>query len=177
MRVVDVQPVHDDCWRGVPTILVRRVEGVAGAEEACGCGRGTEEREQRVARGKPAGAYVGTGRRAGSLVLAGRCGLWGRGGREAALRMLSVALVMWEELGRGRGHTPPVTLPKIGGGHCGELVIRQKHSCHVVAEAHLPTVVRAMGREWRSADGCRDAQECRGKGKFSGSRVWTCISV
>eukprot|EP00964_Phaeocystis_antarctica_P011905 scaffold6568_cov60-Phaeocystis_antarctica.AAC.4 len=34
-----------------------------------------------------------------------------------------------------------------------------------------------MGREWRIADGCRDAQECRGKGKFSGSRVWTWISV
>eukprot|EP00964_Phaeocystis_antarctica_P099985 scaffold65719_cov65-Phaeocystis_antarctica.AAC.3 len=32
-------------------------------------------------------------------------GLWGRGGREAAPRMLSVALVMWGELGRGRGHT------------------------------------------------------------------------
>eukprot|EP00964_Phaeocystis_antarctica_P010708 scaffold5892_cov56-Phaeocystis_antarctica.AAC.3 len=68
-------------------------------------------------------------------------GLWGRGGREAAKRVLGVALVMWGELGRGGG-TPPVTLRKIGGGHCEELLLRQKHSGHVVAEAHL-TVVRA----------------------------------
>ena len=64
-------------------------------------------------------------------------GLWGRGGGEAAPRMLSVALVMWRELGRGRGHTPRVTLRNIGGGHCEELLLRQKHSGHVVAEAHL----------------------------------------
>eukprot|EP00964_Phaeocystis_antarctica_P117464 scaffold81290_cov59-Phaeocystis_antarctica.AAC.2 len=34
MRVVDIQPVHDDCLRGVATVLVGLVEGVAGAEEA-----------------------------------------------------------------------------------------------------------------------------------------------
>ena len=62
---------------------------------------------------------------------------------------------------RGQGHTPPVTLRKIGGGHCEELVLRKKHSGHVVAEDHL-TVVRAMGREWQSADGCGYVQvQCR----------------
>ena len=62
---------------------------------------------------------------------------------------------------RGRGHTPPVTLRKIGGGHCEELVLRKKYSGHVVAEDHL-TVVRAMGREWQSADGCGYVQvQCR----------------
>ena len=71
--------------------------------------------------------------------------------------MLGVALVMWGELGR-EGGTPPVTHRKIGGGHCEELVLRQKHSGHVVVEAHL-TVVRAVGRESRSAQiRCRDAQ-------------------
>ena len=47
---------------------------------------------------------------------------------------------------RGQGHTPPVTLRKIGGGHCEELVLWQTHSGHIVSEAHL-TVVRAMGWE------------------------------
>ena len=47
---------------------------------------------------------------------------------------------------RGQGHTPPVTLRKIGGGHCQELVIRQDHSGQIVSEADL-TVVRAIGRE------------------------------
>eukprot|EP00964_Phaeocystis_antarctica_P104797 scaffold69891_cov61-Phaeocystis_antarctica.AAC.3 len=83
---------------------------------------------------------------------------------KAAPRMLSVALVMWGELGRGWGHTPRVTLRNIGGGHCEELLLRQKHSGHVVAEAHL-TVVRAVGRELRKADGSRDEQSAaRGGG-------------
>ena len=47
---------------------------------------------------------------------------------------------------RGQGHTPPVTLRKIGEGHCEELVLWQTHSGHIVSEAHL-TVVRAMGWE------------------------------
>ena len=76
---------------------------------------------------------------------------------KAAPRMLSVVLLMWGELGRGWGHTPRVTLRNIGGGHCEELLLRQKHSGHVVAEAHL-TVVRAVGRELRKADGSRDEQ-------------------
>ena len=125
MRVVYVQPVHDDCSRGVAMVLVRLVEGVAGAEEACDCGRGTEERERRVARGKPAGVH---GRKVD-------CGdereVW-----EAAPRVLGVALVFWR-VRTGQGHTPPVTLRKICGGHCEELVLRQKHIGHFVAEAHL----------------------------------------
>ena len=66
-------------------------------------------------------------------------------GDEAVEKQLGVALVMWGELGR-QGHTPPVTLRKIGGGHCQELVIRQDHSGQIVSEADL-TVVRAIGRE------------------------------
>ena len=41
------------------------------------------------------------------------------------------------------------------------------------------TVVRAVqGREHGEVQmGADDAQECRGKGKFSGSSVWKCISA
>ena len=90
-------------------------------------------------------------------------GLWGRGGREAAPRMLSVALVMWGELGRGRGHTPLVILRRIGEGRCEELVVRQKHSGHVVAEAHL-TVVRAMVRGNKSTNVGAEMRKCRDEG-------------
>ena len=69
----------------------------------------------------------------------------------------ALVLVIWGKLGRGRGHTPLVTLRKIGRGRREELM-RQNHSGHVVVEAHL-TVVRAVGRESRSAQiRCRDAQ-------------------
>ena len=76
---------------------------------------------------------------------------------------------------RGQGHTPPVTLRKIGGGHCEELVLRQKHSCHVILEAHLTGVRRWVGNG--EVQMGAEMRKCRGKGKFSGSRVCGCISV
>ena len=48
----------------------------------------------------------------------------------------ALVLVIWGKLGRGRGHTPLVTLRKIGRGRREELM-RQNHSGHVVVEAHL----------------------------------------
>ena len=71
----------------------------------------------------------------------------------------------WGELGRGRGHTPLVTLRKIGGGSCEELALRQIHSGHVVAEAHL-TVVRAMGRRNGEVQIGAEMRKCRGNAFF-----------
>eukprot|EP00964_Phaeocystis_antarctica_P077890 scaffold48398_cov67-Phaeocystis_antarctica.AAC.5 len=64
---------------------------------------------------------------------------------------------------RGREHTPLVTLRRIGNGHCEELVLRQKHSVHVVAEAHL-TVVRAMVRGSKSRCASAEMRKCRDEG-------------
>ena len=93
-------------------------------------------------------------------------GRWivGRGGGEArkATSVLGVALVMWARK-RGREHTPLVTLRRISNGHSEELVLRQKHSVHVVAEAHL-TVVRAMVRGSKSTNVGAEMRKCRDEG-------------
>ena len=91
-------------------------------------------------------------------------------------KLLGVALVNVGRVGTGGG-TPLVTLHKIGGGPCEELVRRQKHSGHIVAETHL-TGVRAMDREWLVQMGAEIMRKCRGEGLMQcGPRVGKCISV
>ena len=67
------------------------------------------------------------------------------------------------------GDAPPVILRRIGKGHCEELVLRQKHSVHVVAEAHL-TVVRAMVRK-------EEQMWVQRRRVNAWSRVWKCNCV
>ena len=66
---------------------------------------------------------------------------------------------------KGRAHTPFVTLLKIVGVHCEELVLWQEHSDHVVAEAHLRDRYEGNGWKQRSADGAqRRASSLEAKG-------------